>query len=165
MLTLLARRTVRVAAMAAVMLGAATLSAAAQSGPFSGMAGSWRGSGHLSLENGTRERIRRRASFNVSNHGHHLQQSLRCASDSYNFDLRSDVQSQGGQVSGSWSEVTRSIGGLLSGSARRGRIDVSVINPAFNVRLFLISNGGSQSVTIRSNGGPVRGASISLSKS
>jgi hypothetical protein len=162
MTTLLARAS-QLAVAAAVLL-AATVCATAQSGPFAGMGGSWGGGGHLSLNNGTKERIRCRATYSVADNGNRLQQSLRCASDSYNFDLRSDVHNQNGQVSGSWNEVTRAIGGMLSGRARKGQFDVNVLNPAFNVRLRLISNGSRQSVTISSTGGPVTGASISLAK-
>ncbi len=41
------------------------------------------------------ERIRRKASYNVSSTGLGLKQTLRCASDSYKFDLSTDVTSQG----------------------------------------------------------------------
>ena len=157
------RRLVWLGALAALAFGTATASAYA--GPFSGRGGSWAGSGHISLANGTKERIRCRAHYAVGNDGNMLQQSLRCASDSYNFDLRSDVESHDGRISGNWNETTRQIGGTLSGYARRGRIEVSVQNPYFSARLTLISHGHHQSVLIRSlGGGQFTGASISLAR-
>lgn len=157
------RRFIWLGALAVLAFGTATSSAYA--GPFSGLAGTWSGSGHISLANGTRERIRCRAHYAVGNDGTMLQQSLRCASDSYNFDLRSDVESHGGRITGNWNESTRQIGGTLSGHARRGRIEVSVQNPNFNARLTLISHGRHQSVIIRSSGGSqFTGASISLAR-
>ena len=41
--------------------------------------------------------------------------SLRCASDSYKFELASDITSEGGNISGSWNETTRGVVGSLSG--------------------------------------------------
>ena len=157
------RRLIWLGALAALAIGTATTPAFA--GPFSGLAGSWSGSGHISLSDGTRERIRCRAHYAVGNDGNMLQQSLRCASDSYNFELRSDVESHGGRITGNWNESTRQIGGTLSGRARHGRIEVSVQNPNFSARLTLISHGRHQSVIIRSSGGgQFTGASISLAR-
>jgi hypothetical protein len=90
----------------------------AQSGPFAGLAGSWSGSGTIGMSSGERERIRCRATYAVGGGGNTLRQSLRCASDSYRFDLGSDVRSAGGAIYGSWSEATRGVGGELSGTAR-----------------------------------------------
>ncbi len=158
-----ARRLFWISALSAVAFSAATASASA--GPFSGLAGSWSGSGHISLANGAKERIRCRAHYSVGSAGNTVQQSLRCASDSYNFELRSDVESHGGRISGSWNESSRQIGGTLTCRARDGHIEVTVYNPNFSVQLTLILHGRRQSVIIRaSGGGQFTGASISLAR-
>lgn len=162
MIAAFSRRLFWLTALAAITFGTATTAATA--GPFSGLAGSWSGGGHISLADGTKERIRCRATYVVGSGGNALQQSLRCASDSYNFELHSDVQSHDGRISGNWNESTRQIGGTLSGRAQQGRIEVSVENPNFNARLTLISHGHHQSVIIRSSGGQLTGASISLAR-
>ncbi len=163
MLAAFSRRLIWLGAFAALAFSVASTSAYA--GPFSGLAGSWSGSGHISLANGTKERIRCRAHYTVGSDGNALQQSLRCASDSYNFELHSDVESHGGRITGNWNESTRQIGGTLSGRARHGHIEVSVQNPNFNARLTLISHGHHQSVIIRTiGGGDLTGASISLAR-
>jgi hypothetical protein len=157
------RRLCWISALAAIVLSAGTASASA--GPFSGLAGSWSGGGHILLANGAKERIRCRAHYSVGSGGNSVQQSLRCASDSYNFELRSDVESHGGRISGNWNESTRQIGGTLSGHARDGHIEVTVYNPNFSAHLTLISHGHRQSVIIRaSGGGEFTGASISLAR-
>jgi hypothetical protein len=162
-MTSFSRRLLWLSAFATIAFSTATTAATA--GPFSGLAGSWSGGGHISLANGTKERIRCRAHYSVGSDGNALQQSLRCASDSYNFELHSDVESHGGRISGNWNESTRQIGGTLSGRARHGRIEVSVQNPNFSARLTLISHGHHQSVIIRSSGGgQFTGASISLAR-
>src|SRR6202030_3462643 len=96
----------------------------AQSGPFAGFNGAWSGNGTVALSDGTTERIRCKADYKVDDTGLALKQSLHCASDSYKFDLSSDVTSHGDRISGSWSEASRNIFGNLQGTAGGGRTDV-----------------------------------------
>ena len=63
--------------------------------PFAGLAGAWNGSGRIEMQNGNGERIRCRARYSVSQVGEVLVQELRCASDSYKFDVNSTSQSNG----------------------------------------------------------------------
>jgi hypothetical protein len=62
-------------------------------GPFAGLAGAWNGSGRIEMQNGNGERIRCRARYSVSQADEVLVQDLRCASDSYKFDVNSTSQS------------------------------------------------------------------------
>ncbi len=134
-------------------------------GPFVALAGSWSGGGTVELANGATERLRCRASYDVLQEGKSLQLNIRCASDSYNFDLRSSVVNDGGEISGTWSESTRNVAGLLSGKASGRRIEVSVVGP-ISVGLSLTTSGNSQSVVIKSTQeSSVRGAKISLKRS
>src|SRR3954468_21264971 len=96
--------------------------ATAQQAPFAGMAGVWSGNGSITLEDGSNERIRCRATYAVSPAGNGLNQSLLCASDSYKFELRSDITAgSGGALSGTWREVSRNVGGDLEGRASAGQ--------------------------------------------
>src|SRR4030081_1808823 len=85
----------------------------AQSGPFAGMAGNWSGGGTVTLEDGSTERIRCRASYAVGGGGEGPNPGLICASDSYKFDLRGNVVAERGALSGTWSESSRGISGNL----------------------------------------------------
>jgi len=137
----------------------------AQSGPFTGLAGSWVGNGSISLGNGTKERIRCRATYSVGADGNGLRQNLRCASDSYRFDLSSNVNYLAGQVSGMWSETSRNIGGTLIGSARAGLFQVIVTSPSFSANLSLTTQGDRQSVVVTAPpGGQLSGVSITLAR-
>lgn len=138
--------------------------AAAQSGPFAGLAGGWAGSGAISLADGSRERIRCRATYQMTNGEMTLRQTLRCASDSYKFDLSSDVVSEGSRISGTWSESSRGIGGTLQGRAGEGRFGVVVDAPGFSANLTLTTHGNRQSISIVSQG-DIRNVSISLLRS
>ena len=95
-------------------------------GPFAGFDGSWSGNGTVTLSNGTNEHIRCKADYKVNGTGLGLKQNLHCASDSYKFDLTSDVTSQGDRISGNWSEASRNIFGNLQGTAGGGQIEVFV---------------------------------------
>jgi hypothetical protein len=155
----------RSAFMAAGVGAVLALSASAgqaQSGPFAGFDGSWNGSGTVTMSDGSSERIRCRATYKV-NGGNALTQTLRCASDSYKFDLSSNVTSQGNSVSGSWSESSRGVYGNLNGRAGGGQIDVFVEAAGFAANITLTTRGNRQSVSINSKG-EIRGVQISMVK-
>jgi hypothetical protein len=136
----------------------------AQSGPFVGFNGAWTGNGTVVLSDGTTERIRCKADYRVNDTGLALKQSLHCASDSYKFDLSSDVTSQGDRISGNWSEASRNIFGNLQGTAGGGRIDVFVEASGFAANLTLTTTGNKQVVQISSKG-EIRGVNITMTKS
>ena len=125
------------AVLVAAVFSVATARAAMVNGPFLGLEGAWSGGGEITLSNGTRERLRCRATYVVTGAGNSLQQAMRWAGDTYNFELRSDVRNQGSRLSGSWNELTRNLGGMLKGQAQKGRFEVSVNNPSFNANLEL----------------------------
>jgi hypothetical protein len=135
----------------------------AQSGPFAGFDGAWSGNGTVSLSDGSTERIRCRATYAVSGTGKALTQSLRCASDSYKFDLASNVSSEGNNVSGTWSEASRNVFGNLQGRAGDGTIDVFVEAAGFAANLTLTTRGNRQTVQISSKG-EIRGVTITMVK-
>jgi hypothetical protein len=148
----------------ATLLSLGSAATAQSPGVFSGMAGVWSGSGTVSLDNGQSERIRCRATYAVSGDGTGLNQTLTCASDSYKFDLKSNVIAKGGSLSGTWGESSRNVGGNLQGKARGGHFDVVVSAPSFTANLSMVTTGNKQRVTIRSEGA-FRSATISLSRS
>ena len=155
------------AAKAGAVVAALVLSTSAghaQARPFAGFDGAWSGNGIVSLSDGSTERLRCRADYKVDRTGLGLKQTLRCASDSYKFDLASDVTSQGDRVSGQWTETNRNISGSLQGTAGSGRIEVTVEAPGFTASLTLRASGNKQTVQISSKG-DIRGVSITMVKS
>src|SRR4030081_924723 len=135
----------------------------AQSGPFAGFDGSWSGNGTVALSDGTTERIRCKADYKVNGSGLGLKQNLHCASDSYKFDLSSEVTSQGDRISGNWSEASRNIFGNLQGTAGGGQIDVFVEASGFAANLTLKTNGNKQTVQMSSKG-EISGVSITMTR-
>lgn len=138
-----------VAALAAVSL---QVREAHAEGPFARFAGHWRGDGKISMADGTKESIRCRVTYSIANAGTTLTQVLICASQSYKFDVNSQVQAQGRQLSGSWTETTRNVTGSVSGSVADGTILAIVTGATFSAGLSLNIRGNSQYVRIRPQG-------------
>ena len=149
----------------AALFAASVFSSAshAQSGPFAGMAGNWSGGGNVTLDDGSTERIRCRASYAVGNGGSGLNQTLTCASDSYKFDLRGNVIAERGALSGTWSETGRGVNGSLEGRGAAGNFQVVASSAGFTANISLATHGNRQSVTISAQDG-FRGASMALSR-
>ena len=88
----------------------------AADGPFAEFPGAWSGAGTLKPENGAAERIRCNANYRQGSAPNEINLQLRCASDSYNFDLTGEFTVDGqNQVNGRWTERTRSVGGTAIG--------------------------------------------------
>jgi hypothetical protein len=93
--------------------------------------------------------------------GSGLNQTLACASDSYKFDLRSNVVAERGSLSGTWSESTRGVNGSLEGRGANGNFQVVASAPGVTANLSLTTRGNRQFVVIKAENG-FRGASINL---
>jgi len=135
----------------------------AQSAPFAGMAGNWSGGGTVTLDDGSTERIRCRATYAVGAGGNGLNQTLLCASDSYKFDLKTNVVAERGVLSGSWSESSRGVNGSLEGRGANGNFQVVASSAGFTANISLTTHGNKQSVVIKAES-QFKGATIALSR-
>jgi hypothetical protein len=142
--------------------GAATH--AAVSSPFAAMAGAWSGGGALSTSDGNQERLRCRANYDVAGSGDELRLNLRCASESYNFDLAGNVEYRGGAISGAWTEASRNASGTISGRAAGDRIEAAARGDAFSANLSLTTRGHRQIVSIRPQGTNITAVSLELDR-
>lgn len=160
-----------VAPLAALVVGAllvlpAEAPAQRSGGPFEGLGGSWSGGGNVTLSSGQREPLRCRATYNVENAGNAMKMNLRCASDSYRFDLTGTVANNNGALGGSWSESTRQVSGSVSGKASPDRVDARINGPSFQAGIVVATSGKrSQSVNISSDGSLFRNVAITMNRS
>jgi hypothetical protein len=150
-----------IAAVAFFMAAFAVSIAHAQSSAFAGMAGNWHGGGTVTLDDGSSERIRCRAIYKVS--GASMDLSLTCASDAYRFNLLAAVVAAGGEVTGTWSETSRNIGGSIQGRGAGGSFQVIAQAAGFAASIALKTAGNKQSIALRADS-QFRAANISLSK-
>jgi len=150
-------------AAAATLLGLAALPDTAQAfnSPFTAMSGSWTGTGTITTSSGNKERIRCRARYDGG--GSSLGLMLRCASDSYNFELQSNATHRNGAVSGTWAENTRHVGGNIDGSARGNAINLRV-SGVISATLGVSTNANQQSISIQAPGTELQSVAISLSR-
>ncbi len=140
--------------------------AGAAGGPFSDLAGYWSGEGTISVASGANERIRCKVTYAVDASGDSLNQTLRCASDSYKLEISSNVVASGGSVSGTWSEATRSATGNIQGRISGGQVSGTIVGVGFTAGLSLSTRGRTQSVTIRPTGSTdIRDVTITMRKS
>jgi len=134
-------------------------------GPFLGLSGQWSGGGTITMANGSTERLRCKSTNVVNANGRAIQQSLRCASDSYSLEISSNVVSTSGALSGSWAESTRGVSGNISGRVGGSAIIANVGGAGFTASINVRTQGDKQSVTIRPQGGTdVARVSVALHK-
>lgn len=154
-----------IAALASVTFGTLlTISPALADGPFAGYAGRWVGNGSVTYDDGKTESIKCRVTYFVVDGGTGLQQNIRCASASYKFEVKSDINYAGGKVSGSWIETVNNASGNVSGTASNNLIRASVKSEKLDATMSVSLNGGSQSVNISPKGLGVKAVAISLRK-
>ncbi|HEX7789097.1 MAG TPA: hypothetical protein VF467_01050 [Afipia sp.] len=155
-------RRFRGAALAAAVLMAPAVAQA--DSPFANYAGNWSGNGTITIAEGGTERIRCRGTYTVDGSGNNLHQVLRCASDSYKFELTSDIAARGGNITGSWSEASRGVNGSVEGSIANGQVTALVQTNGYAATFNVSTRGNRQSVAISSKG-ELRAVNISLAKS
>ena len=131
---------------------------------FDRLVGSWAGSGSIELTSGAREALKCRAKYDVS--GDTLQLYIKCASDSYNFELSSTVNVVGSAVTGTWSESPHGASGSVAGTASGESIRVKAEAGNFTANLSLTTHTNSQTVSIRTANpdAGIKGATINMKR-
>jgi hypothetical protein len=145
------------AAGVAAALVAWPLAGSAQvAGPFARFDGHWKGVGRVSDVNGKSERIACRADYSIPPSGNAVSQSLVCASDSYRFEVQSDVVLQGGRnIQGRWEETTRHAQGDLVGTISNEDFEGTVTGTGFTAGISIRMTGNKQAVVITPHGSDI----------
>ena len=155
------------AAAAAFML-VATAAYSEKVNPFTRFGGNWGGSGLIYLNNGSKERIRCRTTSIPSDVGNiaNLKLDLRCAGDSYNFEIQSDLNLANGAVTGSWTEKSRGINGNVTGTVNEEKINAVAESQTFQATLEIINQAeGKLQIRITSPGSEMTDVLIGLNRS
>jgi hypothetical protein len=155
-------RTIAALALTAGLLAYSAPHAIAADGPLAHFAGNYTGNGKITVKDGTSERIRCRSTNTATGSGLNL--SMRCASDSYKFDLGSELTASGNEISGSWNETTRGVTGSLSGRINGSTIQATANAVGVTAGIAIHSSAHSLSVSIRSPGSEVSEVSVSMAK-
>jgi hypothetical protein len=108
--------------------------------------------------------VRCRAVYNPTDGGQSLALRLRCASDSYNFDLNANLIQIGDVITGQWQEITRGVSGSLSGRASGASIQAVASSGPFSANLRLTTHGAELQVSIRIQGQELTEVAITLNR-
>lgn len=159
------RNNISVATIAILSTGAATTwapNAAVEA--LAQLAGTWSDGGRAYVEDGSVEPVRCRAQYEVSEGGRALHQALRCASASTVLDVQSDDKDRGGKISDTWTELSRNVGGELSGIATGRRIRAEVRDENFAANLSIVTDWDKEPIVITPEGSNVRQVAISVQR-
>jgi hypothetical protein len=150
--------------VAGAVLGIALLGAwgsAQAASAFTGLGGSWSGTGHIKLENGQREAIRCSANYVTRSGGNAMGLSLRCASASGRVELRASLEARGTRVTGTWEERSYGVSGDISGVANGGNLRLT-FGGSLSGAMLVTTNGNSQSISVRTDTSALQGVNVSL---
>ena len=149
--------------LAGLLSAALLVPAPAASSPFAAFPGEWTGSGDVTMSDGSRDRIKCKASYSIGPSGQALNINVNCASDSYRVNIISNVVAEGSAFTGTWRETTRQVSGDVTGKVpRAGEYQASLSGTGFGLELAATSNGKVQAITINSHGTDVQSVKISL---
>ncbi len=152
-------------ALVAILAGVTvpTLSFAEGSTPFSQLAGSWKGSGQVRLDDGRSERLSCRGYYVEKAKGAELSIAIRCQSDTNKIEMRSGLTYENGRVNGHWEERTFSAEGTMSGSASANKLNLRISGQVTG-SMSVSVNGSTHRVGITTAGPGFKGVTITFSR-
>jgi hypothetical protein len=150
------------AALGLAMLG----SAAADPGPFDGLAGRWAGNGVVTYSDGTKERLTCTVKYDQAE-PNSISQSLACttSSDTYHFKINAYYKNQADSLVGHWDELVLQISGSITGKVANGRISGNLHGPGFEAAVVVDTKGDHQTVTISAPEQRISQVAIAVKKS
>lgn len=138
------------------------IAGAAAAGPFDTLGGSWSGAGNIRLEDGRTEGLKCKAYYSPRSGGVSMGLALRCASASNKIELRATLNSTGSRIAGNWEERTFNVGGSASGQANGNTIRLAIDAGVLAGSMSVVTNGASQTISVRTDGAALKGVNISL---
>jgi hypothetical protein len=143
------RTIVTAAACALSILALGThVSSATEVASLGNLAGRWSGSGTVTPAIGPRESFRCVVTYSFADGSSQVKQNLRCQSPNFVFDVATQFQVRGAQVSGVWTENTFALTGTVSGTMTDTGFDLQLSNRFFQARLTVAGTGCEQSVKL-----------------
>jgi hypothetical protein len=128
---------------------------------FKQLAGSWRGTGTLTLEDGTRQRLSCRGYYVLKSGGSGLSIAILCNAPDQKVEIRSQITQTARGVSGRWEERTYNALGEVSGRASGQTLNLS-IKGALQGSISISVGGRRHAVEISTEGTGFSRVSISL---
>ena len=85
-----------------------------------------------------------------------------CASASNKIELRATLNSTGSRIAGNWEERTFNVGGSASGQANGNTIRLAIDAGVLAGSMSVVTNGQSQTISVRTDGAALKGVNINL---
>lgn len=142
---------------------AAAPSSARADGPFGSFTGAWTGSGQVRWAGGQSESLKCKVYY-TNKSANDLALALRCASASAKIEMRANLAHAGGALTGTWEERSYNASGSVAGKASNNHLTMSINGGGLSGQMSVQVNGGSQTVSISTNGAGFTGVNIQLSK-
>ncbi len=154
-------RWVSQAALAVLVILLAAWPTQAADNPFASLNGTWNGSGTAKFDGGKTESLRCKGYYTGG--GDSLGLSIRCANASAKVELRANLKSANGTVSGDWEERTYNQSGTVTGKASASRLNLN-INGGIQGSMSVSVGGGGHQVSVSTGGPTLKGINISMSR-
>lgn len=132
--------------------------------PLDKLAGRWVGEGRLGIKDGQSENVKCRVTYIPAGNTDQLKQSVRCASAGGSIEVQSTIAHASGNITGSWSELTRNMRGDLSGQVTPRGFHVSVRGADLTANMNVVINGPKQIIEIQFHNSSLIGLTLVLTK-
>jgi hypothetical protein len=129
---------------------------------FTALDGAWSGSGNVKLENGKTERLKCMGYYNAKGTG--LSMAINCGNPSFKINMRANLTSSGGQISGTWEEREFNQNGNVNGKATADRVSLA-LSGAISGSMSITMAGKGQTVSITTGGPGFTGVNLQFAKS
>lgn len=128
------------------------------------LVGRWTGEGRLGFAESKFENVKCRVTYLRTETPGQLKQNIRCASASGNIEVLSELQQNGAELTGKWTETVRNMNGELSGQITPTGFRVEIKGADLQAHMDIIARGGKQLVEIQFNNSTLVGLSLMLVK-
>ena len=156
-------------ALAAALVGLAQVpcwqsAPALDASPFDNVLGRWVGEGRLGTREGTTEDVKCRVTYLLPQPAAALKQTIRCASASGSIEIQSSVAYAAGRLAGTWRELSRDMGGDLTGTVTPRGFHVMVRGDSLRASMDIVVNGNKQIIEVQFMNGALLGLTLVLER-
>jgi len=155
---------IRSAVVAATALALFAATPASADSSFVSLDGAWFGSGSVRLVNGKSERLKCKGYYNAKTGGSTLGMAIACGNAAFKINMRANLASAGGKITGTWEErefnQTGNVVGKPTGSGFALKFS-GAISGTMNVSL---TGSGGQTVSISTGGPGFTGVNLQFAK-
>lgn len=145
----------------AMAVGSAPLEPAS---PLDRLVGRWVGEGRLGVKDAQSENVKCRVTYIPAGTVDQLKQTVRCASAGGSIEVQSTITHATGDISGTWSELTRNMQGDLTGQVTPRGFHVTVRGADLTANMNVVINGEKQIIEIQFHNSSLIGLTLVLAK-